>query len=75
MKSQILFSTFFLLLFGWLICTIMGRHRKYHTEEELIIARKKRQMKYYWKNVRKKRKEALKRYYESKRNIQDNQQN
>ena len=44
----------------------MGRKRKYNTEEEIIQARKERQMRYYWKNVKKKRKEALDRYYEKK---------
>lgn len=53
----------------------MGRKRKYNTDEELLKAKHERQMRYYWKNVKQKRKEALKRYYENKRNIQNNQQN
>jgi len=46
----------------------MGRLQKYITEEEQLIARRERQMRYYWKNVDKKRKEALNRYYERKSN-------
>ena len=45
----------------------MGRKIKYITEEEKLTARKERQMRYYWKNVKQKRKEALERYYEKKK--------
>ena len=44
----------------------MGRKQKYKTEEECLHAKRERQMRYYWKNVKKKRKEALDRYYERK---------
>ena len=44
----------------------MGRHIKYKTEEEKLTARKERQMRYYWKNVKQKRKKALERYYGKK---------
>lgn len=53
----------------------MGRKKKYLTDTEKLIARRKRQMCYYWKNVKKQRNKALKRYYENKRNIQNNQRN
>lgn len=47
----------------------MGRKLKYKTPEEKLIARRERQMRYYWKNVDKKRKESLKRYYDRKQKI------
>ena len=45
----------------------MGRNLKYKTEEEQLTARKERQMRYYWRNMKQKRKEALERYYEKKK--------
>lgn len=51
----------------------MGRKKKYTTDEELRIARNKRRMKYYNRNKEKERKEALERYYENERNLQNNQ--
>jgi hypothetical protein len=51
----------------------MGRKRKYLTDGERLKARRERQMRYYWKNVKKQRKKSLKRYYENKRNLQNNQ--
>ena len=51
----------------------MGRHKKYNTEEEKRLARNNLRMKYYWKNYKEERKKSLKRYYENKRNLQDNQ--
>lgn len=45
----------------------MGRKQKYITEEEKLKARRERQMRYYWKNVKKQRKKALERYYETHR--------
>lgn len=44
----------------------MGRKRKYNTDKERLMAKRERQMRYYWKNVDKKRKEALDRYYDRK---------
>jgi hypothetical protein len=44
----------------------MGRKQKYITEEEKLTAKRERQMRYYWKNAKKMRKEALERYYERK---------
>jgi hypothetical protein len=44
----------------------MGRHRKYITEEEKRQANKEKYMRYYWRNVKRRRKDALKRYYENK---------
>jgi hypothetical protein len=52
----------------------MGRKLKYKTEEERKIARNKLRMKYYWQNCENEKQKALERYYENKRNIQDNQQ-
>jgi hypothetical protein len=52
----------------------MGRKRKYLTEEEKLNARRERQMRYYWKTVNKQRKKSLERYYENKRNLQNNKQ-
>ena len=46
----------------------MGRHKKYITEEEKKKADRNKYMRYYWKNVKKRRKDALKRYYEKKIN-------
>jgi len=51
----------------------MGRKLIYKTKDEQLIARRERQMRYYWKNADQKRKEALKKYYENKRNLQNNQ--
>lgn len=51
----------------------MGRKKKYLTDIEKTNARRERQMRYYWKNVKKQRKKSLERYYENKRNIQNNQ--
>lgn len=45
----------------------MGRKKKYITEEEKNQARKERQMRHYWRNVKKLRKKALKRYYNTKK--------
>ena len=50
----------------------MGRHKKYNTEEEKRQANRDKFMRHYWRNVKKIRKRNLKRYYENKRNIQDN---
>jgi hypothetical protein len=50
----------------------MGRHKKYQTKEELRLARNELRMKYYWKNCEKEKEKALERYYENKRNLQDN---
>lgn len=50
----------------------MGRHKKYNTNEELNKSICEKSMKYYWKNQEKIKKKNLKRYYENKRNIQDN---
>jgi cytochrome c553 len=50
----------------------MGRKRKYFTKEEQTNARRERQMRYYWKNLNEQRIKALERYYENKRNLQDN---
>jgi hypothetical protein len=44
----------------------MGRKLKYKTEEEKLKAKRERQMRYYWKNVKQKRKDALERYYANK---------
>ena len=52
----------------------MGRKKKYITEEEIRIARNKRRMKYYQLNKTEERKKALERYYENKRNLQNNKQ-
>ena len=51
----------------------MGRKKKYLTDMEKITARRERQMRYYWNNVNEQRKKSLERYYENKRNIQNNQ--
>jgi hypothetical protein len=51
----------------------MGRKKIYKTEEEKQQANKEKYMRYYWKNCDKIKKKNLKRYYENKRNIQDNQ--
>jgi hypothetical protein len=50
----------------------MGRKRKYNTEEEKRQANRDKYMRYYWRNVKKIRKEKLKKYYENKWNIQNN---
>jgi len=47
----------------------MGRQKKYTTDEEKSQARKDRQMRYYWRNSKHLRKEALKRYYKQKNQI------
>ena len=47
----------------------MGRQLKYKTEDGRLDARKERQMRYYWKNVKQKRENALKRYYDKKQKI------
>ena len=44
----------------------MGRKLKYKTEEEKLQANRDKYMKYYWKNVEKRRKDALERYYVNK---------
>ena len=51
----------------------MGRKRKYITEEEKQQANKDKYMRYYWKNCKKVKRKNLKRYYENKRNLQNNQ--
>jgi hypothetical protein len=50
----------------------MGRKRKYNTKKERQLARNKLRMKYYWQNCEEEKQKALKRYYENKRNIQNN---
>ena len=50
----------------------MGRKRKYITEEEIRIARNKRRMKYYRLHKTEEQEKALARYYENKRNLQNN---
>lgn len=52
----------------------MGRKRIYQTEEEKRIAKNKTYMRFYERNKARIRKEKLKKYYENKRNIQNNQQ-
>lgn len=49
----------------------MGRKIKYKTKEEQLIAKRERQMRYYWKNVDRKRKESLNRYYEKQQKINE----
>ena len=51
----------------------MGRHRKYTTEEEKCQANRDKVMRHYWRNSEKIKKKNLKRYYENKRHLQDNQ--
>ena len=51
----------------------MGRKRKYETDEDQRLARNKRRMKYYNKHKKEEREKALTRYYEKKRNLQNNQ--
>ena len=50
----------------------MGRKRKYNTEEELKQAIRDKSMKYYLKNKSIIKTKNLRRYYENKRNIQNN---
>mgnify|MGYP007070556928 CR=1 FL=1 len=50
----------------------MGRHKKYITEEEKKQANRDKFMKHYWKNQEKIKKKNLERYYENKRNLQNN---
>jgi len=50
----------------------MGRKTKYKTDEEKIQARKNRQMKYYWKNQNRLKINALKRYYDRKKQNKNN---
>ena len=52
----------------------MGRKKKYNTDEEERQAVCEKSMRYYKRNIKKIRKKNLKRYYENKRNIQNNQQ-
>jgi hypothetical protein len=52
----------------------MGRKQKYFTDEEKLKANRDKYMRYYWKNVKKIRKEKLRKYYENKRYIQNNKQ-
>ena len=47
----------------------MGRKQKYFTEEEKKQANRDKYMRFYWRNVKKIRKEKLNRYYENKRNL------
>lgn len=51
----------------------MGRKLKYKTEEEKRQANRDKYMRYYWRNVKKIRKQKLKEYYENKRNIQNSE--
>jgi hypothetical protein len=44
----------------------MGRKIKYKTEEEKKQANRNKYMRYYWRNVKKRRKDALRRYYVKK---------
>jgi len=50
----------------------MGRKRIYQTEEEQKQANRDKFMRHYWKNAKSIRKKNLKKYYENKRNLQDN---
>jgi len=50
----------------------MGRKLKYKTEEEKRQANRDKFMRFYWKNSDKIKKQNLKRYYENKRNLQNN---
>lgn len=51
----------------------MGRKKKYTTKESRRQAVCDRSMKYYLKNKEDIKEKNLRRYYENKRNIQDNQ--
>jgi len=46
----------------------MGRKQKYITDEEKLNARRERQMRYYFKNQKVKKEQALERYYIKKEN-------
>ena len=46
----------------------MGRNQKYKTEDEKLNARRERQMRYYFKNQKVKKEQALERYYIKKEN-------
>jgi hypothetical protein len=50
----------------------MGRKLIYKTKEEKRMAQNETYMRYYEKNKERIKKEKLKRYYENKRNIQNN---
>lgn len=57
---MVCFSNFFL------ICIIMGRHKKYKTIEEKKQANRDSFMKHYWKNSEKIKVKNLKRYHDKK---------
>ena len=50
----------------------MGRKLIYQTEEEKRIAKNQTYMRFYERNKERMKKEKLKRYYENKRNLQNN---
>ena len=72
MSSHNNFRRFFVVFLNTILFILMGRKLKYKTEEERKIARNKLRMKYYWKNSKNEKQKALERYYENKRNLQDN---
>ena len=51
----------------------MGRKKKYITSEQKLTADREKAMRYYFNNQEVIKQKNLRRYYENKRNIQDNQ--